>query len=69
MCFEDQTHITNRATINAQASRRLSIMMSIISVTQTQMRKTTVERVVEGLEYECRGDLSIAAEMSNQTLL
>lgn len=36
---------------------------------KTQMRKTTVDQVMEGLKSECRGDLRVAAEMSNQTLL
>lgn len=36
---------------------------------KTQMRKTTVHQVMEGLKSECRGDLRVAAEMSNQTLL
>ncbi len=43
-CFEDQTH-GDRAIIIAQANQRLSI----ISVIQTQMRKTTVDQVEEGL--------------------
>lgn len=63
------SHITNRAIIIVQANQCLSIIMSIISVIQTQMRKTTVDQVVEGLKFECSGDSSIAAEMSNQTLL
>lgn len=63
-CFEDQTH-TDGVIIIVQANQRLSI----ISVIQAQMRKTTVDQVVEGLQSECRGDLSVAAEMSNQTLL
>lgn len=63
------SHITNRAIIIVQANQCLSIIMSIISVIQTQMRKTTVDQVVEGLKFECSRDLSIAAEMSNQTLL
>lgn len=63
------SHITNRAIIIVQANQCLSIIMSIISVIQTQMRKTTMDQVVEGLKFECSGDSSIAAEMSNQTLL
>lgn len=63
-CFEDQTH-TDRAICSVQANQHLSI----ISVIQAKMRKTTVEQVAQGLESECRGDLSGAAEMSNQTLL
>lgn len=43
--------------------------VSIINVIQALTRKTTADQVVEGLKSECRGDLSVAAEMSNQTLL
>ena len=62
--FEDQTN-TDGAIIIVQTNQRLSI----ISVIQALMRKTTADQVVEGLESECRGDGIVAAKMSNQTLV
>jgi len=53
-----------RAIINVQANQHLSN----ISVIHTEMKKTTVDQVTEGLDSECRGDLKVAAQMSNQML-